>query len=94
MAMNTIAQLERLTLDTFRPDLTLLFDVPVEVGRQRLAGTRKPDKFEHQSGEFFARVRETYLQRARAEPLRMRVIDATRSPDAVRVELLSLIKAL
>jgi len=92
--LETIAQLERLTLGDFRPDLTLVFDVPVAVGRERLAGSRAPDQFERQSEEFFARVRESYLQRARAEPLRMRVIDGTRSPEAIRAELVTLVAAL
>lgn len=94
VALETIAQLERMTLGDFRPDLTLVFDVPIEVSRERLAGVRTPDRFERQSGEFFARVRETYLQRARAEPLRMRVIDSTRTPDAVRADLRALVEAL
>jgi dTMP kinase len=94
VALETIAQLEHLTLGEFRPDLTLLFDVPVEVSRQRLTAARKLDKFERQRGEFFTRVRETYLQRARAEPGRMRVIDATRSPGAIRTELSAIVGAL
>jgi dTMP kinase len=94
VALETIAQLEQVTLGDFRPDLTLVFDVPVEVGRARLTATRPPDKFERQTGEFFTRVRATYLQRARAEPARMRVIDSTRSPDAIRAELRALVEAL
>jgi dTMP kinase len=94
VALNTIAQLEQLTLGEFRPDLTLVFDVPVAVSRERLATGRALDKFERQDGEFFARVRATYLQRARAEPARMRVIDSTRSPEAIRAELRGLVEAL
>jgi dTMP kinase len=94
VALETIAQLEQVTLGDFRPDLTFVFDVPVEVGRARLNATRPPDKFERQASEFFTRVRETYLQRARAEPVRMRVIDSTRSPDAIRAELRALVEAL
>jgi dTMP kinase len=94
VALDTIAQLEQLTLGEFRPDLTFVFDVPVEVGRARLATGRALDRFERQDGEFFARVRDTYLQRARAEPARMRVIDSTRPPDAIRAELRALVEAL
>ena len=94
VALDTIAQLEQLTLGEFRPDLTLVFDVPVEVGRARLATGRALDKFERQDGEFFTRVRDTYLQRARAEPARMRVIDSTRPPEAIRAELRALVEAL
>ncbi len=65
-----IAALERLSLGDFHPDLTLLFDVPVEVGRERLADGRPLDKFERQQPGFFERVRTTYLTRAAAEPSR------------------------
>jgi len=94
VALETLVQLERLALGDFRPDLTLVFDIPVEVGQERVAGARMQDKFERQGSEFFTRVRATYLQRARAEPQRMRVIDATRSRDAVRAEVTSLVAAL
>jgi dTMP kinase len=75
--------------------LTLLFDVPVEVGRERLTQARDGgalDKFERERGEFFARVRDAYLERARADSRRMRVIDATRSPAAVRSELAAIME--
>ena len=88
-----IASLERLTLDDFRPDLTLLFDVPVEVGRERLADGRPLDKFEQQQHGFFERVRATYLARAAAEPSRFRVVDSTQSHAAVRAELAAIIAA-
>lgn len=88
-----IATLERLTLGEFRPDLTLLFDVPVEVGRERLADGRPLDKFERQQPGFFERVRATYLARAAAEPLRFRVIDSTRPHAAVQAELAAIIAA-
>jgi dTMP kinase len=94
VALQTIAQLEQLTLGDFRPDLTLVFDVPVEVGRERLGGGRPLDQFERQSDAFFARVRDTYLRRAHAEPARMRVIDSTRAPEVVRSELRALVEAL
>jgi len=91
VARETILALERAALGDFRPDLTLLFDVPVAVARQRLDDGRALDKFERERGEFFDRVRAAYLERARAEPARVRVVDATRSRDAVRAELENLI---
>ncbi|HEX8010160.1 MAG TPA: dTMP kinase [Casimicrobiaceae bacterium] len=91
VARETIAALERTVLDDFRPDLTLVLDVPVAVSRERLTAQVNKghalDKFEHQQGEFFARVRNAYLERARAEPRRMRVIDTTRPRTEVRAEL-------
>ena len=62
-----------------QPDLTLLFDVPLEVARQRLDATRTLDKFESEQAEFFARCRAEYLRRAAQFPGRFAVIDSTRS---------------
>ena len=62
-----------------QPDLTLLFDVPLEVARERLDATRTLDKFEREQGEFFARCRAEYLRRAEQYPQRFAVIDSTRS---------------
>ena len=62
-----------------QPDLTLLFDVPLEVARERLDATRTLDKFEREQGEFFARCRAEYLRRAAQYPQRFAVIDSTRS---------------
>ena len=76
------AQINRLAVQVQagdRPNLTLIFDVPPEVSRQRLAGTGKdPDKFEAQGLEYFAAVRNCYLEIAQREPDRVRVIDSTR----------------
>ena len=76
------AQIDRLAAQVQagdRPNLTLIFDVPPEVSRQRLAGTGKdPDKFEAQGLEYFAAVRNCYLEIAQREPDRVRVIDSTR----------------
>lgn len=67
------------------PDRTLLFDCTYEVARERLRKTGKTlDRFEREDRAFFERVRGAYLARARAEPARMRVIDATGELAAVR----------
>lgn len=71
-----IELLEQWVQEDLQPDLTLLFDVPVEVSIQRLSTARTPDKFERESAEFFTRIRNAYLQRARENPKRFRVIDA------------------
>jgi dTMP kinase len=91
VSAESIAALEQLTLGDFRPDLTLLFDVPVEVGRERLANGRPLDKFERQQPGFFERVRAVYLARAAAEPSRFRIIDSTRPHAAVRADLAAII---
>jgi dTMP kinase len=86
MSQTDIRHLETLVQGARRPDLTLLLDVPVEVGlersRRRDAGAIR-DRFEVERAEFFERVREAYLSRARAEPQRMAIIDAAASMDEV-----------
>jgi dTMP kinase len=76
--------LEKWVQGDLQPDITLLFDVPVEVSMQRLAGARTPDKFEAQGIEFFAKLRAQYLARAAQYPQRFRVIDANRSLEEVK----------
>ena len=77
------------------PDLTLLFDVPTDVafGRVKNMG-RELDRFEQEKAEFFERVRAAYLERAREEQRRFRIIDSTRPMAEVRVELESQVAAL
>ncbi|MBP0632277.1 MULTISPECIES: dTMP kinase [unclassified Cupriavidus] len=86
--------LEDWVQDGLQPDLTLLFDVPLETASERLAGAREPDKFEAESRAFFQRTRDEYLRRAAAAPGRFRVIDATRSIEAIREELGQIIATL
>jgi len=86
--------LERWVQDTLQPDLTLLFDVPLEVSRARLALNPALDRFEQEKQDFFQRVREAYLGRAQAFPQRIRIVDSTHSIADIRVELNSLLKAL
>lgn len=77
-----------------QPDLTLLFDVPLEVARARLDATRTLDKFEQEEADFFARCRNEYLRRAAASPERIVVIDSTQSIGDVREALLSALEKL
>jgi dTMP kinase len=74
-----------------QPDLTILFDVPAGVSRERLqrseAAGRTLDKFEREANAFFERVRGAYLERARAHPGRFRIVDSTRPMADVRAEL-------
>ncbi|QDQ25699.1 dTMP kinase [Chitinimonas arctica] len=76
-----------------QPDLTLLFDVPLEVSRARLANGRELDRFEREQDAFFERVRDAYHARAAASAGRMRVIDASRSITAIQAELAQLLAA-
>ena len=76
------------------PDMTLFFDVPIEVARQRLSNNASLDRFEQEQGEFFERVRAGYHRRVIENPQRFRVIDAAQSLDAVKRQLEDIIKAL
>jgi len=87
-------QLENWVHPHLQPDLTLLFDVPLDVARARLDATRTLDKFEQEEADFFARCRNEYLRRAQECPERIVVIDSTRSIDAVREALLSALEKL
>ncbi len=78
-----IAELERWACGGLQPDLTLLLDLPVAIGRQRIAGRGAADRIEVEADAFFERVRATYRDRAAAEPGRIRVIDASQSAQAV-----------
>lgn len=71
-----IAALERMVLKGLKPDLTLLLDAPVDVGMERVQHRGARDRFEAERDEFFKRVRRSYLQRARREPRRIKVVDA------------------
>jgi dTMP kinase len=71
-----IAVLEELVQGRLRPDLTLLFDLPVTAGLARARGRSVADRFESETVRFFEAVRAEYLARAAQEPGRIRVIDA------------------
>ena len=77
-----------------QPDLTLLFDVPLEVARARLDATRSLDKFEQEQADFFAATRAEYLRRAAQYPARFRIIDSTRSIAATQDILVEIIDKL
>lgn len=73
------------------PDLTILFDVPLEVARARLDATRTLDKFEQEKADFFLAARNEYLRRAAQYPERFRVIDSTQTIEAIRVQLAAIV---
>ena len=85
--LQDIATLEHWVQGDFRPDLTLLLDVPLEVSMARINQTREKDRFEQEEAEFFNRVREVYLQRANEQPERYAVIDSSQSLDAVKNQI-------
>lgn len=87
-----VETVERLVLKDLQPDLTLLFDVPVELGMKRVAGRGRADRFEIESIRFFERVRHAYLERAAAYPQRFRVIDASRIEEQVWQQVENVLK--
>ena len=70
-----------------KPDITLLFDVPVEVSLERLALARTPDKFEREGADFFEKLRNAYLARAKQDPARFRIINGNQALAAVKEEV-------
>jgi len=87
ISIDHIAILENWVQGELRPDLTLLLDVPVAVGLDRAGKRSAPDRFEKEKHDFFERVREMYLQRAKAEPKRYRIIDASQPLDDVQSQI-------
>ena len=85
--MQRIASLEQWVLGDLRPDLTLLLNCPLEIGRARAGSRSTPDRFEQEKDAFFNRVREVYLARAKTEPARIKVIDASVELDKVQAQI-------
>ena len=90
-----IQALETWVQASLQPDLTLIFDLPVETARERLkvAGAEL-DRFEQQDREFFNRVRKVYLERAKAMSFRIKVINSDNSVDNIRDELEKMILSI
>jgi dTMP kinase len=82
-----IAQLEALVQKGISPDLTVLLDMPVELGMQRALARSAPDRFEQEKLAFFEKVRKGYHQRVDEMPSRFAVIDASQSLEAVQQDI-------
>ena len=94
VAVEKLEQLERWVHADLQPNLTLLFDIPVEVARQRLNNNTSLDRFEQEQGEFFDKVRNAYLARSKKNPTRFAVIDAKKSPAEVKASLEEVIASI
>lgn len=81
-----IGLLERLVQGELRPDLTLVFDLPPDLGLSRARVRGASDRFESERLAFFEAARAVYLERARTSPGRYRVLDATQSLESVRAQ--------
>lgn len=94
VSANKVQLLEQWVQEDLQPDVTLLFDVPVEISMQRLASARTPDKFERETADFFTRIRESYLLRAQQNSARFRIINANQVIDVVKQEVEVIISTL
>lgn len=94
LPMQTVNQLAEWVHGDLWPDLTILLDAPVEVGMARAGNRSEPDRIEREENVFFARVRDSYLQLAAAEPDRFVVIDTTRELPAVQADVIALAQQL
>jgi dTMP kinase len=91
MDLPKLEALEQWVHPHLQPDLTLLFDVPLDVARARLDATRSLDKFEQEKADFFAATRNEYLRRASQFPERFRVIDSTRTIVEIQVQIAAIL---
>lgn len=91
VADERIAVLENFVQGSLRPDLTLLFDLPVADGMARAIQRGRLDRFEQEQQQFFERVRQQYLQRAAAAPERFRIIAAQQALPEVQQQLLPIL---
>lgn len=87
LSLDKIAVLEHWVQEGLQPDLTLLFDLPVTVGLERAGRRGAMDRFEREGGDFLERVRTAYLERARQQPDRYRIVDANGSLEAVKSQV-------
>ena len=94
IAQERLQTLENWVQSGLQPDLTLLFDVPLEISRERLSQNMSLDRFEQEKQDFFARVRSAYLERAAAHPQRIRVINSNRSIAEIQAEIAPLLEKL
>ena len=88
LSLNKLNDLERWVQrrpdgSLLQPNLTILFDLPGEIAEARRSKVRAPDKIEKMDLEFFERVRQEYLRRAKVDPNRFHLVDATQTPEAI-----------
>lgn len=87
MGIELIASLETMVQGNMRPDLTLVLDVPVELGLERAGKRSEPDRFELEKTDFFNRVRHAYLSMAEQNPQRYKIIDASKTLEVVQQQI-------
>lgn len=92
--LKKLEQLEHWVHADLQPDLTLLFDIPVEVARQRLSNNATLDRFEQEKGAFFEKVRQAYLERCKKNPQRFALIDAAQTSEKVKADLEKIVSSI
>jgi len=92
--LDRIAELEDWVLGDFKPDLTLLLDVSVEVGMARIEARAAKDRIELEEREFFERVRSVFISRSEAFPERIKLLDASGAVDDIHSKIRALIDSL
>lgn len=93
MGSDLISKLETLVQGSLRPDLTLILDIPVEIGLNRASARSEPDRFELEQVEFFERVRRGYLGIAEQDPGRCKLIDASQPLEQVQSQITTALEA-
>ena len=93
LARDRIRQLETLVQSNLKPHLTLLLDLPVAAGLERVGSRSAPDRFERETYGFFERVRAEYLRIAREETQRVKVVDASLPLQAVQGRIRQVVNA-
>ena len=94
LSLDRIAKLENWVLGSFKPDLTFLLDISVEIGMTRVEARNAKDRIEQEERAFFERVRSVFIERSKIYPDRIKLINAERSVDEIQTQIQSLIELL
>jgi dTMP kinase len=87
IATHKIEALEKWVQGSLKPDLVLILDAPVELALSRMNARGKKDRFENEAAEFFKKARDAFLARAKNDPSRYAIIDATRSQEHMHEDI-------
>lgn len=94
LSIERIAQLEKWVLQDFTPDVTLLLDVPVALGMSRVKSRGHKDRIELETNNFFNRVRDGYIERSKQFPKRIKLIDASTTPEQTTEQIKTILQIL